>query len=186
MYRLPYRYIAAGSNPGEYLAVAQTIHKAAKTGRTGIRYYKILAGSSPTVFFLGDIQDTTNYFFYSMPSVAMDKNGNLGITYTATGSRAHGSLTDYDPSPFFVTIGSSGKKGTPVAILSNSGLSGQDETDKFWGEYVSVSSDPNDDLTFWAVDEYMNGNQTSNCSSTIGSGCTWATRINTCRRSSGC
>ena len=186
MYRLPYRYITVGSTPGEYLAVTQTIRKAAKTGRTGIRYYKILAGSSPSVALLGEIQDVTNNFFLSMPSVGMDKHGDLGITYTVTGSTASGSSMNYDPSPFFVTIGASGKKNTPVAILSNSGSSGQDETDKFWGEYVSVSSDPNDDLTFWAVDEYINGNQTSNCTSTVGSGCTWATRVNTCRLGSGC
>lgn len=186
MYRLPYRYITAGTTPGEYLAVVQTVQEAAKNRRTGIRYYKILAGSSPSVSFLGDIQDTTNYFLLSMPSVAMDKTGDLGITYTVTGSTARGSVTNYDPSPFFVTIGASGKKDTPVAILSNTGSSGQDETDNFWGEYVSVSADPNDDQTFWAVDEYMNGNQTGNCSGTIGGGCTWATRINTCKKGSGC
>ncbi|MGA8150825.1 MAG: hypothetical protein WB952_07740 [Terriglobales bacterium] len=186
MYRLPYRHIAGGSNVGEFLAVTQTVRETTKTGRTGIRYYKILAGNTPSVAFQGDIQDTTNDFFLSMPSVAMDKSGDLGITYTVTGSTAQGSTTNYDPSPFFVTVGSSGKKGIPVPILSNSGLSGQDETDKFWGEYVSVSADPNDDFTFWAVNEYMNGNQISNCSNTIGSGCTWATRISVCKRGAGC
>jgi hypothetical protein len=186
MSRLAYRYITSGTGRGEVLAVTQTVRESATTGRTGIHYYKILAGSNPSVVFLGDIQDTTNYFFYSMPSVAMDKNGDLGIIFTATGSTASGSVTNYDPSPFVVTIGSGGKKGTPVAILSNSGASGQDETDNFWGEYVSMSSDPNDDLTFWAVDEYMNGDQIANCSATIGSGCTWATRIYTCQKGSGC
>ncbi|MGB7130803.1 MAG: hypothetical protein WBD59_08340, partial [Candidatus Sulfotelmatobacter sp.] len=74
----------------------------------------------------------------------------------------------------------------PVAILKNSGTSGQDETDNYWGEYVSVSSDPNDDVTFWAVDEYMNGNQTGNCTSQTGTGCTWASRVHTCKKGSGC
>lgn len=186
MYRLAYRYITLGSTPGEYLAVVQTVQEATKNRRTGIRYYKILAGSSPAIMFQGDIQDTTNYFFYSMPSIAMDKSGDLGIAFTATGSTVRGSAVNYDPSPFMVTVGASGKKGTPVAILSNSGASGQDETDNYWGEYISVSADPNDDLTFWAVDEYMNGNQTGNCTSTIGTGCTWATRVNTCKKGSGC
>jgi len=85
-----------------------------------------------------------------------------------------------------VTVSNTGKVGTPVAILANTGATGQDETDDYWGEYVSVSADPNDDLTFWAVDEYINGNQTTNCSSQIGTGCTWATRIFTCRKGSGC
>ena len=83
----------------------------------------------------------------------MDAVGDLGITYTVTGSTAHGSTANYDPSPYFVTVNTSGTLGTPVAILSDSGASGQDETDTYWGEYVSVSSDPDDDVTFWAVDE---------------------------------
>jgi hypothetical protein len=93
---------------------------------------------------------------------------------------------DYDPSPFFITVSAKGNLNPPVAILSDSGASGQDETDDFWGEYVSVSSDPDDDLTFWAVDEYMDGTQTGNCTAKIGSGCTWATRVFTCKKGSGC
>jgi hypothetical protein len=187
MSRLAYRYIT-GATGGEYLAVAHTVQEDITTQRTGIRYYQILAGNSFRTVLLGDIQDTTNFYFLSMPSVAMDKNGDLGITYTVTGSAAHGSLANYDPSPYFVTVGANGSQGTPVAILNNSGASGQDETDQDWGEYVSVSSDPNDDSTFWAVNQYMNGNQTAQCSlkQGVGSGCTWASRIFTCQKGSGC
>jgi hypothetical protein len=186
MSRLAYRYIGGKTN-AEFLAVTHAVQEAT-TRRTGIRYYKIKAGSTPKISVMGDIQDTTNDYFLSMPSVAMDKSGNLGITYTVTGSTAHGSVSNYDPSPYFVTVGSAGVQGTPVAILSNSGSSGQDETDQYWGEYVSVSSDPNNDTTFWAVDEYMNGNQTGNCSYklNVGSGCTWASRVFTCQKGSGC
>ena len=186
MSRLAYRYIPSGATPGEYLAVTSTVQQNVTYHRTGIRYYQILAGSNPTVLHLGNIQDATNFYFYSMPSVAMDSKGDLGITYTVTGDTARGSVNNYDPSPYFVTVSNTGKVGTPVPILTNSGSTGQDETDDFWGEYVSVSADPNDDLTFWAVDEYINGDQTANCSSQIGTGCTWATRIFTCRKGSGC
>jgi len=188
MSRLAYRYITTGV-AGEYLAVTHTVQEAGTTKRTGIRYYKIKASKTPATVFIGDVQDTTNSYFLSLPSVAMDKYGNLGITYTATGNPSFGSSTSYDPSPYFVSVNSStGTPNLPVAILSNSGLSGQDETDQYWGEYVSVASDPNDDLTFWGVDEYMNGNQVSNCSYKlqIGSGCTWASRIYTCQLGSGC
>ena len=198
MYRLAYRYIPSnvtGMNTGEYLAVAHTVQEDLTTQRTGIRYYEILAGSHPQTVLVGDIQDTTDFYFLSMPSVAMDKSGDLGITYTLTGTTTppYGSLSNYDPSPFFVTVAPDGTQGTPVAILSNSGSSGQDETDHDWGEYVSVSADPDDDSTFWAVDEYMNGNQVllqglNECNLKMGngSGCTWATRIFTCKKGSGC
>ena len=186
-YRLAYRYLTSGGS-GEYLAVAHAVQETTRDRRTGIRYYKLLAGSAPTVVNVGDVQDTVHDYFLSMSSVAMDQDGDLGITYTVTGTTARGSVSNYDPSPYFVTVGSNGTLGTPVAILSNSGSSGQDETDNYWGEYVSVSSDPNDDLTFWAVDQYMNGNQVSQCSykTGVGSGCTWASRVYTCQKGSGC
>lgn len=185
-HRLAYRNFSNGN--GEYLAVAHTVQENGRYRRTGIRYYELKAGANPSVVLEGTVQDTVNNDFLFMPSVAMDKNGDLGITYTVSGSTTRGSLMSYDPSPFFVTIGSNGAQGTPVAILSNSGLSGQDETDSFWGEYVSVSSDPNDDLTFWAVDQYMNGNQVSGCSygTRVGSGCAWASRVYACQQGSGC
>jgi hypothetical protein len=186
-YRLAYRYVT-GTPSAEYLAVAHTVQEASNTKRTGIRYYKIQAGSIPKPVLVGDIQDKVNFYFLSMPSVAMDKSGNLGITYTVTGNTSHGSHSNYDPSPYFVTVSATGTEGTPVAILNNSGSSGQDETDQDWGEYVSVSSDPDDDSTFWAVDEYMNGNQVGDCSYKlgIGSGCTWASKVFTCQKGSGC
>jgi len=187
MSRLAYRYIASGV-AGEYLAVASTVQETSSTRRTGVRYYKILAGKTPTVKVTGDVQDKVNDYFLSAPSVAMDATGDLGITYTVTGNTVHGSASNYDPSPYFVTVNPAGGQGTPVAILTNSGSTGQDETDQYWGEYVSVSSDPNDDVTFWAVDEYMNGNQISNCSYStgLGIGCTWASRIFTCQKGNGC
>jgi hypothetical protein len=184
MSRLAYRYL----NGSEFLAVTHTVQEVSSTRRTGVRYYKIQAGTKPKVVVEGDLQDKVNNYFYSMSSVAMDKTGNLGITFTVTGNTLHGSVNNYDPSPFFATVSSTGVQGTPVAILSNSGTSGQDETDQYWGEYVSVSSDPDDDSTFWAVDEFMNGNQVGNCSYRLGlgSGCTWASKVFTCQKGSGC
>lgn len=186
-YRLAYRYVT-GASAGEYLAVAHAVQETSGSKRTGIRYYKIKAGTIPKTVVVGDVQDTINDYSLFMPSVAMDQNGDLGITYTVAGSAAHGSVSNYDPSPYFVTVDSSGVQGAPVPILSTSGTSGQDQTDQFWGEYASVSSDPNDDMTFWAIDQYMNGTQTSNCSYrlNVGSGCTWASRIFTCQKGSGC
>jgi hypothetical protein len=184
-YRLAYRYLTTGT-PGEYLAIAHTVQETNIDQRTGIHYYKILAGANPSVVYETDIQDTTYHTFLSMPSVAMDLNGDLGMTFTVTGDHAKGSSMNYDPSPFFITANPEGVPAKPVAILKGSGMSGQDETDNYWGEYVSVSSDPNDDLSFWAVDEYMNGNQVSNCNAHSGTGCKWATRVFVCKKGSGC
>ena len=184
MTRLAYRNLA-GAKSGEYLAVAHTIQEDPTSQRTGVRYYQIAASSSPVVSLSGDVQDTRNLYFASVPSVAMDSNGDLGITFTVTGKSGL-SVFNYDPSPFFITVSSAGVVGNPVQILPNSGVSGQDETDTSWGEYVTVTSDPSDDLTFWAVNEYMNGNQTGNCNGISALGCKWATRVFACKKGSGC
>jgi hypothetical protein len=181
MYRLAYRNFPG---TGEILAVAHTIQENATTQRTGVRYYQILAGTSPSVIYKGDVADSTHLLSAYMPSVAMDHNGNVGITFTIAGNSSTSKL-NYDPSPGFITA-SRGKLGPAELFIAHTGTTGQDETDTFWGEYVSVSSDPNDDLTFWAVDEYMNGNQTANCGGANVTGCTWATRIYTCKKGSGC
>ena len=184
MHRLAYRNLTGTLN-GEYLAVTSTVEEDSNTLRTGIRYYQIAASSNPTVNVSGDLLDNRYHFSVFMPSVAMDNNGNMGITYTVTG-KAGNSALNYDPSPGFITVTPKGASGPVELILSDSGSSGQDETDAFWGEYVSTNSDPNDGLTFWAVDEYMNGNQTSNCGGGKAGGCRWATRIFTCKKGSGC
>jgi len=182
MHRLAYRYLTGA---GEYLAVTHTVQEDSTTQRTGIRFYEIAASSTPSVSLLGDVQDNRYHLFVSVPSVAMDNNGNLGVTFTVTGQAGISAL-NYDPSPGFITVTPKGALGAAQLILSNTGKSGQDETDLFWGEYVTVNSDPNDGLTFWAVDEYMNGDQTSNCGGGSVTGCRWATRVFTCKKGSGC
>ncbi len=167
MHRLAYRVLGGV----EYLSVAHTVEDDHSTARTGIRYYKIQAGSTPTILVqsgsttLPDIQDSTNGNFYIVPSVSMDNNGDLGITFTASG-------TSLNPSPYFVTTDTNGVPGTPVSICSGTGgctATGEDQSDAHWGPMVSTTTDPTDDLTFWATDEYFSANQTGCCN--------WQTRI---------
>jgi len=186
MYRLAYRYIKSGNSGTEYLAVAHTIEVNSSTQQAGIRYYKIAAGANPKIAQAATIQDNTYHFFLTVPSVAMDSAGDIAIQMTATGNTGYGSAMNYDASPLLLTISPTGVIGSPSLVLKNSGSSGQDETDAYWGEFMSVFADPNDDLTFWATSEYMKGNQAGNCSEQNGSGCTWASRVYTCKKGSGC
>ena len=166
MHRLAYRVLGGV----EYLAASHTVEEDHTTARTGVRYYTIQAGSTPTILVQSgstttpDIQDSTNGTFYFVPSVSMDNNGDLGITFTASGTASN-------PSPFFVTTDPTGVLGTPANICSGSGCAatGEDQSDAHWGPLVSTTTDPSDDLTFWATDEYFTANQTT-C-------CTWQTRI---------
>jgi hypothetical protein len=166
MHRLAYRVLGGV----EYLAASHTVEEDHITARTGVRYYKIQAGSTPTIVVQSgstttpDVQDSTNGTFYIVPSVSMDNNGDLGITFAASG-------TAFDPSPFFVTTDTNGVLGTPLNICSGTGCTatGEDQSDAHWGPMVSATTDPTDDLTFWATDEYFSANQTLCCS--------WQTRI---------
>ena len=104
MHRLAYRVLGGV----EYLAVAHTVEEDHATRRTGVRYYKIKAGSAPTIVVqsgstsLPNIQDSSsnaNYLF--APSVAMDNNGDLGIISAASG-------LNLDPTPIRVATDPNG------------------------------------------------------------------------------
>jgi len=152
--------------------VAHTVEEDHTTRRTGVRYYKIQAGSTPTIVVqsgsstLPDIQDSTSTGNYAFaPSVAMDNNGDLGIIITESG-------TSLNPTPFWLTTDASGNLSAGIDVCSGSGgctATGEDQSDAHWGPIVSTTTDPTDDLTFWATDEYFSANQTTCCN--------WQTRI---------
>jgi hypothetical protein len=168
MHRLAYRVLGGV----EYLAVAHTVEEDHTTRRTGVRYYKIQAGSTPTIVVQSgsstfpDIQDSTataNYAF--APSVAMDNNGDLGIIITGSGTSLY-------PTPFWLTTDASGNLSAGIDVCFGPGgctATGEDQSDAHWGPIVSTTTDPTDDLTFWATDEYFSANQTTCCN--------WQTRI---------
>jgi len=63
---------------------------------------------------------------------------------------------------------------------------GADASDNIWGEYVSVSIDPGDDVTFWGTGEYFGTTQTQ-CPGTSNNHttCTWETQIFNCYKGNG-
>jgi len=163
------------------MAVTQTIQEDNTTQRTGVRYYT-LAGpvspsTAPTLVYQGDFQDvgSTPALFYWMPSNAIDKNQNIGYTYSV------GNGTT-DPSPYMARIDLLGTESTPAVTAS---ATGADASDNIWGEYVSVSIDP-DNVTFWGTGEYFDTTQTQcpgeqNNQTT----CKWQTQIFNCYKGNG-
>jgi hypothetical protein len=167
MHRLAYRVLGGL----EYLAVSHTVEEDHTTARTGIRFYKILASSTPTIVVQSgstatpDIQDATYGKFLIVPSVSLDNNGDIGMIFTASG-------TAYNPSPFFATTDTNGVLGKVINICAGTGgctNTGEDQSDAHWGAFVSTTTDPTDDLTFWTTSEYLSANQTSCCD--------WQTRV---------
>ena len=149
MYRLAYRKFADGH---EALVTSHTI-------TTGYRWYEIRdPNGSPNVFQQGTFAPDASTRW--MGSIAMDKNGNIGMGYTV------GSGTVF-PSVFFT-----GRvPGDPAGTMETEQLivngSGSQTSPTRWGDYSAMTVDPVDDCTFWYTQEY---------SKTTGS-FSWNTRI---------
>jgi hypothetical protein len=176
MSRLAYRNLTGG----EMLAVTQTI--AASTGKpfgkTRVRYYTLVPNSThPKVRYQGQFADSSLYYF--MPSNAIDGNGVVGYTFT-------GSLGTTYPRLYLDTLNAAGAPGTATLVpgLLFTGAENGSPTDKnqFWGEYVSTTIDPADNLTFWSTGGYYQKDQIG-CTREAGwTGCDWYTAIFSCTK----
>jgi hypothetical protein len=173
----------------EYMAVTQTINKGSNGNPpTGVRYYTLAAPTSPnttpTLVYQGDIYDSSSGgLYYWMPSQAIDKDENVGYTFSV----GNGSNSNY-PSEYSDTLDNSNNLGT-VKLIEAGGGSIIDGCNHHWGEYVSAAIDPSDDLTFWGVGEYLSENENNchgvvagQCSTSDYSGCVWKTEAFKCQK----
>jgi hypothetical protein len=192
MSRLAYRYFTPCQEHSilatscEYLAVTQTIQEDSTTQRTGVRYYALVAPSgsqtAPSVLYQGDFVDSGNSLFYWMPSNAIDKNQNIGYTFSV------GNGSTY-PCSYYDTLNDLGATGTATIVpsLSCNGSENGNPADgnQYWGEYFSTTIDPKDDLTLWSASEYFQTDQTY-CTPTgqnhAWDGCNWYTAIYSCKK----
>ena len=191
MSRLAYRYFspcdehATLATSCEYLAVTQTVQEDSNTQRTGVRYYTLIAPSSatasPTVLYSGDFSDSGDSLFYWMPSNGIDKDQNVGYTFSV------GNGSTY-PSLYYDTLDGLGAKGTAQTVpgLSFTGSENGSPNDgnQFWGEYVSTTIDPKDDLTFFSIGGYYPADQAycTSSASPAWNGCSWYTAIFSCKK----
>ncbi len=143
-FRLAYR------NFGTYESLVTNQSVEALPGVAGARWYEIRrTGGSYSVYQQGTYapNDGVNRW---MGSIAQDKNGNMALGYSVVngtnvfpGIRYTGRLAG-DPLGQ-MTLG----EGT---IINGAGV--QTTTNSRWGDYTDMTVDPNDDCTFWYVNEY--------------------------------
>jgi hypothetical protein len=88
---------------------------------------------------------------YWMGSLAMDKAGDIAMGFSVD------NRTNLDPS-IWVTGrlpgDPLGKMGTPAVL--HKGTKAQNLSNR-WGDYSSMSVDPDDDCTLWYTQEYSSG-----------------------------
>lgn len=177
--RLTYNHLASSGGPnGEFLTASHVVMEDATNQRTGVRYYILSVNNGKASVLLNsggpsgppDLQNTNSGESLLMPSAALDQNGNLGVTFTASGTQNH-------PSVWFDVLPWNSSSFDPATLIVQ-GAADEENTDRF-GEYAATVIDSSDNLTFYGVGQYYNTNQTgtSGCGSPSSKCYTWQTRI---------
>jgi hypothetical protein len=154
MYRFAYR------NFGDHEALVVSHSIQSGSVASAVRWYEIRNPSgTPTLFQQGTFApDTTSRW---MPSIAMDKVGDIAVGYSASSSSIHPAIRINGRVP----TDPLGMLEAETSIIAGGGS--QTPTLSRWGDYSSMSIDPVDDCTFWYVNQYLKANGKFN----------WSTRI---------
>lgn len=160
MYRVAYRN-RAGT---ESLLVNHSVTIGSKrTGITSVRWYELRTPNAiPTVFQQGTLS-TSDSIHRWMGSIAMDKQGNIAVGYSASSSSV-------SPSIRYTGRLVSDPLGTmQTENIIQAGGGSQTGTLHRWGDYSAMTVDPVDDCTFWYTTEYLKASGTFNWSTRIAS-----------------
>src|SRR4029077_8059029 len=142
MYRMAYRNFA----DHEALVVNHSI-KGSGTVTSAVRWYEIRSpGSSPVIFQSGTVGSKSLALW--MGSVAMDKNGDIALGFSASSSTVDPSIEYVGRVP----TDTLGKMESASHIIKGTGV--QKSSFNRWGDYSSMVIDPTDDCTFWYAQEY--------------------------------
>jgi len=166
MQRLVYRRI--GSR--ESIVASHSINTEAGGG--GVRWYELRLDRrhDPHLYQQGTYAPAAGSAaqYRWMPSIAMDRDGNIGIGYS------YGGPSDFAGQRFAARLAKDpkGTLGLQETILVE-GKAAQTNTLR-WEDYTTTTLDPTDDCTFWYVGDYIRA-AGENYSTTIG-----AFRLPTC------
>ena len=151
MYRLQYR------NFGDHESLVTNHTVNVGSNRGAVRWYEVRNPSTtPVVYQQGTLApaDTLNRW---MGSVAMDKDGNLGVGYSVSNS-----------TTTFPSIRFSGRLATDLLNTLTvtetdlqTGSGSQTHSSGRWGDYSMLGVDPTDGCTFWYTTEYYASGATS-------------------------
>ncbi len=167
MYRLAYRVLPSATvgrtirDPGSMSSWVVS-HAVGNSGHLGIRWYEFrapLGGTDPAVYQQGTYSPDATWRF--MSSIAMDKVGNIAMSYTVT-----------DGNSVYPTIAFTGRaKADPLGTMGPEqvvirGTGSQIDSSTYWGDYYNMGIS-NDGCTFVTTGEYYTTNSSEN----------WSTRV---------
>jgi hypothetical protein len=166
MYRLAYRNRAGV----ESLVVNHSVGIGSrKNSVTSVRWYELrnptgstMAASTPVVFQQGTL-GTGDGISRWMGSIAMDKQGDIALGYSASSGSVYPSVRYTGRLATDVL----GTMQTESIIQPGSGS--QTGSLHRWGDYSAMTVDPVDDCTFWYTNEYLKASGSFNWSTRIAS-----------------
>jgi Abnormal spindle-like microcephaly-assoc'd, ASPM-SPD-2-Hydin len=125
-------------------------HAVDNGGPVAIRWYEIFdPAGAVTLNQQGTFAPDTTYRW--MASMAEDKNGDIGLGYSASSNSIHPAIrfTGRVPSDALGTM------ETEASIVAGTGSqTPSPNAGQRWGDYTAMQVDPTDDCTFWYVDQY--------------------------------
>jgi hypothetical protein len=161
MYRLAYRNF--GTHAALVVNHSVQVGTNKKNITSGIRWYELrVNGGNVTVNQQGTFSPDSTFRW--MGSMAMDKQGNIGLGYSISSKTAFPSV--FFTGRSFNSILSPGVMEAETSIFGGSGA--QQRNLNRWGDYSSLSVDPVDDCTMWFTTEYLKQGGTFNWSTRIG------------------
>ena len=159
MYRLAYRNF--GDHESLVVNHSVAVGATKRSQVTSVRWYELRNPAGTPVVYQQGTLGTSDGIHRWMGSMAMDKQGNIALGYSASSStlfpairytgRLAGDPLNTMQSESVIRAGS----GSQLANLNR------------WGDYSSMAIDPVDDCTFWYTNEYLKGNGTFNWSTWI-------------------
>lgn len=143
MQRLVYRKV--GNH--ESLVVSHSV--ATKAGGGGVRWYEFRLDKKRDPYLYQQGTYAPDQFYRWMPSIAMDKKGDIGVGYS------FGGTPNFTGQRFAAR-----RPNDPKGVLSLHetvlaiGEAAQTDTLR-WEDYTTTTMDPSDDCTFWYVGDYL-------------------------------
>jgi hypothetical protein len=177
MHRLAYRTFSTHQT----LVVNHTVD--AGNDRAGIRWYELRkSGSNNWSIFQQGTYAPNDGNHRWMGSIAMDKDGNIGLGYSVSSDTTFPSIRYVGRVPGD-PAGTLPQGETTLIAGGGSQTASSQNGGNRWGDYSMMSIDPTDDCTFWYTQEYYDSTGDLN-------GLGWKTRIGSfrfpsCRPSTG-
>ncbi len=156
MFRLVYR------NFGDHSTLLAS-HSIVAGSSGGVRWYEMRnPETGVSLFQSGTFAPDAQWRW--MPSIAMDKNQNIAVGFSRSGTAA-GQF----PSIMYAGRTPGDPAGTLEAeVLLKAGAGSQTSSAKRWGDYSAMTIDPTDDCTFWFTSQYQKVNGGFDWSTAVG------------------